>query len=72
MTRSRKTDFRRRTGASREDCRIEMLTRRHHLEKFSSGEPAIDQYVQKQALRDMRKKTACVFALAEGKSVVGF
>jgi len=53
--------------------RIEPLGEQHDRAVFSCGVAALDQYLQRQAGQDVRKKVAAVFVLTgDGRKVAGF
>lgn len=55
------------------DHRIERLGPQHHREEFSSGVPALDRYLQKQARQDVSKGVTAAFVITpDGATIAGF
>lgn len=54
--------------------RVEPLAAHHDRSAFSSGEPALDRYLQRQASQDARKGVANVFVLvgARPQAIAGY
>jgi GNAT superfamily N-acetyltransferase len=52
---------------------LEKLDSEHDRERFQSGQPALDFYLQHQATQDIKRNLSSVFVLAtERKEIIGF